>query len=93
MISIEPAYLEKSDAAAYLALSESTFEKLVREAGMPPPRLLSGRRVAWLVRELREWTEARPVSSLLPPPNTGARKSKPTRAATALAMLPPGLPA
>lgn len=73
-IAIEPAYLEKTDAAAFLAISESTLEKLVREGELPKPRSVSGKRVAWLVRELREWAEARPVSENLPPPNTGARR-------------------
>lgn len=74
-VAIEPAYLEKADAAAFLAISESTLEKLVRESALPKPRSVSGKRVAWLVRELREWAEARPVSDNLPPPNTGSRRS------------------
>jgi len=75
-------YLDKAEAAESVALSESTLEKLVRENEFPKPRLLSGRRVAWLVREVEEWAEARPVSELLPPPNTsgGGRGShKPGR--------------
>lgn len=74
-ISIEPVYLDKPASAAFVALSESTFEQLVREGNAPKPRALSGRRVGWLVRELRDWAEARPVSDMLPPPNTGARKA------------------
>ncbi|UKI11834.1 hypothetical protein ACLUPT_11990 [Variovorax sp. SCN45] len=38
--------------------------------------MLSGRRVAWLVREVEAWAESRPVSNLPPPPNTGARKAR-----------------
>lgn len=75
MIAIEPAYLEKADAAAFLAISESTLEKLVRVGELPKPRSVSGKRVAWLVRELREWAETRPVSANLPPPNTSNRAS------------------
>ena len=39
-------------------------------------RQLSGQRVGWLVREVQEWAESRPVSNLPPPPNTGAPKRK-----------------
>lgn len=74
-VAIEPAYLEKAAAAAFLALSESTLEKLVRMGELPAPRSVSGKRVAWLVRELREWAEARPISGNLPPPNTGSRRT------------------
>lgn len=73
LISVEPAYLDKSTSAAFMSLSESTFEQLVREGVAPRPRALSGRRVGWLLRELREWAETMPVSEMLPPPNTGIR--------------------
>lgn len=75
-VAIRPAYLDRAGVAAYLALSESTVEKLVREGSLPRPRLLSDRRTAWLVRELDEWAEQRPVSDLAPPPNTGAPKPR-----------------
>lgn len=74
-ITTRPAALDRAGVAAYLSLSESTVEKLTREGEFPQPRLLSGRRVAWLVRDLDVWLDQRPVSALLPPPNTGARKS------------------
>lgn len=76
-VFIEPAYLERGAAASFLAISESTLEKLVREGELPKPRLVSGKRVAWLVRELRAWAEARPVSDQAPPANTGSRRAKP----------------
>lgn len=76
---IEPAYLEKAAAASFLGISESTLEKLVREDDAPKPRQVSQKRVAWLVRELRAWAEARPVSDQLPPPNTGIRRAKAVR--------------
>ena len=74
--AIKPAYLDLASVSSYLALSESTVQKMVREESFPAPRLLSGRRVAWLVREVDAWAESRPVSALLPPPNTGARKGR-----------------
>lgn len=71
---IQPAVLNREQAAAFTALSVSTMEKLLRARNFPPPRLLAGRRVGWLVRELSEWAESLPVSDQLPPPNTGALK-------------------
>lgn len=75
-MSARPLYLDRPAVAEFVALSESTVEKLVRENGFPKPRVLSGRRVAWLVRELEEWAESRPVSDLLPPANTSSRRSR-----------------
>lgn len=80
MKDLFPACLEKPDAARYCALSESTLEKLVREGTFPAPRLLAGRRTGYLVRELDAWLESRPVSDLPPPPNTGAKKPRPSKA-------------
>lgn len=82
---IRPAALEQGDAANFLALSVSTLERLVRQGEFPKPRQLSGRRVGYLVRELEEWLEARPVSDQLPPPNTNRR-------GTALQHNAPGAP-
>ncbi|MNY51674.1 Prophage CP4-57 regulatory protein (AlpA) [compost metagenome] len=73
-MSAQKFYLDKEEVCEAVALSESTVEKLVRENEFPKPRMLSGRRVAWLVREVEEWAEARPVSELLPPKNTSGRK-------------------
>jgi prophage regulatory protein len=78
-ISIKPIYLDLQGTTSFLSLSESTVQKLIRENVFPKPRLLSGRRVGWLVRELEDWAESRPVSDALPPPNTSAKKSKGTR--------------
>lgn len=71
-----PIYLDRAGAAACVSLSESTIERMVREGKFPKPRQLSGARVGWLYRELLEWAEARPVSELPPPENTGARKGR-----------------
>ncbi|HZW11904.1 MAG TPA: AlpA family phage regulatory protein [Noviherbaspirillum sp.] len=70
---MKPIYLDLPDLANAIALGESTIKRMVREGELPKPRQLSGRRVAWLVREIEEWAEGRPVSNLLPPPNTGSR--------------------
>ena len=73
---MKPVYLDLASTCGALSLSEATLQKLVREDAFPRPRLLSGRRVGWLVREVEEWAESRPVADLLPPPNTGSRKGK-----------------
>ncbi|HEY9209258.1 helix-turn-helix transcriptional regulator [Acidovorax sp.] len=67
------AALCRADAAAYVALSDTTFEKLIREGHAPAPRRISSKRVVWLRRELDEWLESLPVSDLPPPANTGTR--------------------
>ena len=76
MISIKPAALDRENAAAFLSISVSTLEKLQREGKFPRPRMLSGHRVGYIVKELEEWLESRPVSDLLPPANTGALKPR-----------------
>lgn len=79
---LKPAILDKQAVAAYLSLSETTIDKLLREGAMPQPRKLHSRRVGWLLRELDEWVEALPVSDLLPPPNAGyGRAGKPPEVA------------
>lgn len=68
---IRPAYLDLSAVSNFVALSESSIQKLTRENEFPKARQLSGRRVGWLVRELDEWAEARPLADMLPPVGSG----------------------
>lgn len=68
---MKPIYLELEAVASAVALAATTVQRLVRDGEFPRPRQLSGRRVAWLVREVEEWAEQRPVSNLAPPANTG----------------------
>ena len=75
-ITLLPAALAKEQAAPFLSLSESTFEKLVREGSLPKPRQLADRRVAWVRSELEAWLLQRPHSQQLPPPNPGAPKRR-----------------
>lgn len=79
-VEIQPQliYADLPTVAALVSLSPASIQKLVRDDAFPKPRQLSGRRVAWLVREVNEWAEARPQSDLLPPPNTGAKKLAPS---------------
>lgn len=76
-IQLAPILVSKPIAAQMLAMSVTTFERCVQKGEIPKPRQLSAGRVGWLVRELAEWGEAQPVSELLPPPNTGAKKPRP----------------
>ena len=71
-------FLDLPETAATLSISDATLQRMVRKNEFPPPRKLSGRRVGWLMREVEEWAESRPVSDLLPPENTGVRHPKPT---------------
>lgn len=52
---VEPMYLDKPAAAAFLSLSVSTFEKLLREdSSFPRPRAISRHRNGYLLSELRD---------------------------------------
>jgi prophage regulatory protein len=73
--NMKPIYLDLTEVAAATTLAAATIQKLVRDEAFPKPRQLSGRRVGWLVREVEEWAEQRPVSDLLPPENTSRRKT------------------
>lgn len=65
---MKPLYLALEAVATVVALAAMIVQRLVRDGEFPQPRQLSGRRVAWLVREVEEWAEARPVSKLLHQP-------------------------
>jgi len=77
-IALKPAYLDLQGTTSFLSLSESTVQKMIRDREFPKPRLLSGRRVGWLVRELEAWAESRPVSDMAPPANSEAKKPRAT---------------
>ena len=80
-IPITPVFLDLPTVAQAVALSTATIERLEREGQFPKRRQLSGQRVGWLVREVQEWAESRPVSNLPPPPSTSAPKPRAARAA------------
>lgn len=77
-MTIKPLYLDRETAAAFVSLSVPTMERMVASGGFPAPRQLTGKRVGWLVREVEEWAESRPVSSNLPVANCGLRHSQST---------------
>lgn len=76
---LKPIMIDLETVSEVTGLSESTIQGLVRSDDFPKPRKASARRSCWLLREIEEWAESRPVSDLLPPPNTGTggRNSKP----------------
>jgi prophage regulatory protein len=67
--TLRPALLDIEQVAAYVTLSTGTIQTMVRKGAFPAPRQLSGRRVGYLLREVDEWIESRPVSDLPPPVN------------------------
>jgi prophage regulatory protein len=67
--TLRPAAIDIDQVAAYLSLSVRTVNTLVQKSDFPKPRQLSGRRVGYLLREVDEWLEARPVSDQPPPVN------------------------
>lgn len=69
VVTMRPLYLDLDGVAEALSLSKTTVQKMVRTNQFPHPRELSGRRIGWLVREVEEWAEARPLSDMLPPPS------------------------
>ncbi len=78
IVYIEPLYLAKPDAAAFLSVSESTLDNLVQKKKIKPPRKISENRSGYLVADLREYGENLPASDLLPPRNSGyGRAGKP----------------
>lgn len=79
--SLKPLYLDLHAVCEIVNLAPATLQDMVRQDEFPKPRKLSARRVGWLVREVEEWAEQRPISDLLPPPNTGSRHRKTKSAA------------
>lgn len=74
--AIQPRFVNKETASQMLAMSVKTFERGVQKGEIPKPRQLSPGRVGWLVSELDAWAASRPLSEILPPANTGAKKPR-----------------
>lgn len=87
--TLRPVIVGRENLSAVTDLSDSLLEALIRAGEFPKPRRTSERRVGWLLREIEEWAESRPVSDLPPPPNTGLRKPK-AQADAAAMEAPPG---
>lgn len=72
---IEPIFLDLDGVADAVALSTRGVQRLVQEGSFPKPRAVSGRRVAWLVEDVRAWARKTPVADMLPPVNAGMRQA------------------
>lgn len=55
--NLPPRMLSREAAAAYAGVSPGTFTKMIAEGTMPKARKLSGRRIAWDVRELDRYLD------------------------------------
>jgi len=76
IIQLRPYFLRKPQAAAYLGLSETTFDRLVAEGKIAKPYKISDGCSAWRLTDLDAYAVSCQVSDLLPPSNTQKRKTK-----------------
>ena len=58
--TLAPRLIGREQAAAYVNVSPNTFDDMVEKGIMPKPRLLTGRRKAWDVRDLDAAIDALP---------------------------------
>lgn len=72
--TMKPIYVDLPSVASLVTLATATIQRMVRDGMFPKPRQLSANRVAWLLREVEEWAEQRPVSGIPPPANTSRQK-------------------
>jgi excisionase family DNA binding protein len=56
-LSLAPRGLSRVQAAAYVGISASTFDKLVRQQSMPKPARC-GRRLLWDKCQIDRWLDA-----------------------------------
>ena len=59
--TLPPRLVGREAAAAYLSVSPNTFDEMVRDGRMPPPKLLGGRRRAWDIRALDAAIDRLPI--------------------------------
>ena len=61
--TLAPRLISRSAAAAYVDVSPTLFDEMVKDGRMPRPKLLGGRRKAWDVRALDVAVDALPVEA------------------------------
>lgn len=61
---LEPRGLSRCEAAAYIGISPSSFDRMLDNHDMPPPKQINGRKV-WCRLELDEAFERLPGGSAL----------------------------
>jgi prophage regulatory protein len=76
MSVLHNALIDRDELPEYCRISVRTIEEEIRQGRFPKPRQVSGRRVAWLAKDIDDWMENLPASDLPPPPNTGAKKPR-----------------
>lgn len=72
-ITLRPIMIDITGVTEFTGLSKTTIFDLISKDDFPNPRKVSPRGARWLVREIDEWAESRPISDILPPPNTGRK--------------------
>ena len=60
--TLAPRLVGREVAAADISVSPTTFDEMVEDGRMPPPRKLGGRRRAWDVRELDAAVDRLPIA-------------------------------
>jgi predicted DNA-binding transcriptional regulator AlpA len=60
--TLAPRLIGREAAAAYVCVSPNTFDTMVRDGRMPPPKSLGIRRVAWDVRALDQAVDVLPAA-------------------------------
>ncbi len=59
--TLAPRLIGREAAAAFVNVSPTTFDEMVKDGTMPKPRRLKGRRKAWDVRSLDAAVDALPI--------------------------------
>ena len=58
---LAPRLIDRAASAAYISVCPNTFDRMVKDRRMPKPKILSGRRIAWDVRDLDRAIHSLPV--------------------------------
>ena len=68
--TLAPRLINREAASAYVNLSPSTFDEMVKAGKMPKPKQLTGRRLAWDVRALDIAVDHLPIVGASAPDGT-----------------------
>lgn len=60
--TLAPRLIGREAAAAYVSVSPTKFDEMIKDGRMPPARMLGGRRRAWDVRELDAAVDRLPIA-------------------------------
>jgi predicted DNA-binding transcriptional regulator AlpA len=61
--TLAPRLINRMAAAAYVGVSPTTFDEMMKDGRMPKPKRLGGRRKAWDVRALDAAVDSLPVEN------------------------------